>query len=173
MRPRVRQPTRRFRTIWAASIYQLGRHTEAAAALRRATALDPRAYKAWDNLGLATEALGDVAQAQQHYLKAIALVHKDHPRYDVVYANFADLLIKLGNYQRAFDLAAEAAERNPDEPRNLFLAGKALVQARAERPQRALVRAGHRAEPRLSRAALSARRRPTARSDGPPTPNGR
>jgi tetratricopeptide (TPR) repeat protein len=108
--------------------YQQGKHTQAAASLRRATELDPRAYKAWDNLGLASEALGDVAQAQQHYLKALALVHKDHPRYDVVYANFADLLIKLGNYQRAFDLAAEAAQRNPDDPRNLFLAGKALVQ---------------------------------------------
>ncbi|MGH9371065.1 MAG: tetratricopeptide repeat protein [Vicinamibacterales bacterium] len=108
--------------------YQLGKYTAAADALRRATALDPRAYKAWDNLGLASEALGDVAQAQQHYLKAIALVHKDHPDYDVVYANFADLLIKLGNFQRAFDLAAEAAERNPADPRNLFLAGKALAQ---------------------------------------------
>ena len=108
--------------------YQLGRHTEAAASLRRATMLDARAYKAWDNLGLASEALGDVAQAQQHYLRAIALVHKDYPRYDVVYANFADLLIKLGNYPRAFDLAAEAAQRNPDDPRNFFLAGKALVQ---------------------------------------------
>ena len=108
--------------------YQLGRHADAAAAFRQATALDPRSYKAWDNLGLATEALGDVAQAQQHYLKALALVHKDHPRYDVVYANFADLLIKQGDYPRAFDLAAEAALRNPDEPRNFFLAGKALVQ---------------------------------------------
>jgi tetratricopeptide (TPR) repeat protein len=37
-------------------------------------------------------------------------------------------MIKLGHYQRAFDLAAEAAQRNPGEPRNLFLAGKALVQ---------------------------------------------
>jgi tetratricopeptide (TPR) repeat protein len=108
--------------------YQTGRHQAAAESFRRATELDPRAYKAWDNLGLATEALGDVAQAQQHYLKALAIVHKDHPQYDVVYANFADLLIKLGNYQRAFDLAAEAAQRNPDEPRNFFLAGKALVQ---------------------------------------------
>ena len=108
--------------------YQQGRHTEAAETFRRAITLDPRAYRAWDNLGLVLEALGDVAQAQQHYLKAIALVHKDHPTYDVVYANFADLLIKLGNHQRAFDLAAEAAERNPDEPRNFFLAGKALVQ---------------------------------------------
>jgi tetratricopeptide (TPR) repeat protein len=108
--------------------YQLGRHADAAAAFRRATTLDARAYKAWDNLGLATEALGDVTEAQQHYLKALSLVHKDHPDYDVVYANFADLLIKLGNYPRAFDLAAEAAGRNPDEPRNFFLAGKALVQ---------------------------------------------
>ena len=108
--------------------YQLGRHVEAAASFRRATALDPAAYRAWDNLGLATEALGDAAQAQQHYLKALSLVYKDHPRYDVVYANFADLLLRLGNYQRAFDLAAEAAQRNPDEPRNFFLAGKSLVQ---------------------------------------------
>jgi tetratricopeptide (TPR) repeat protein len=107
---------------------QQGRQTQAADSLRRATALDPRSYKAWDNLGLVSEALGDAAQAQQYYLKAIALVYKDHPRYDVVYANFAELFIRLGNYQRAFDLAAEAAERNPDEPRNLFLAGKALVR---------------------------------------------
>ena len=108
--------------------YQQGRHKEAAESFRRATELDPRAYNAWDNLGLASEALGDVAQAQQHFLKAIALVHKDHPRYDVVYANFADLLIRLGNFQRAFDLAAEAAQRNPEDPRNFFLGGKALVQ---------------------------------------------
>jgi tetratricopeptide (TPR) repeat protein len=109
--------------------YQQGRHAEAAESFRRATTLDPAAYAAWDNLGLASEALGDTAQAQQHYLKAISLVHKDHPRYDVPYANFADLMIKLGNFQRAFDLAAEAAERNPDEPRNFFLGGKALLQA--------------------------------------------
>jgi protein O-GlcNAc transferase len=108
--------------------YQQSRHAEAAEMFRRATAIDAQDFKAWDNLGLASEALGDVAQAQQHYLKAISLVYKDHPEYDVVYANFADLLIKLGNFQRAFDLAAEAAERNPGEPRNLFLAGKALAQ---------------------------------------------
>lgn len=108
--------------------YQQGRHAEAAALFRRATAMDPAAFRAWDNLGLATEALGDFAQAQQHYLKALALVHKDHPRYDVVYANFAELLLKLGNYKQAFDLGTEAAQRNPAEPRNFFLTGKALLQ---------------------------------------------
>ena len=108
--------------------YQQGRHVEAAESFRKATTLDPRSYRAWDNLGLASEALGDTAQAQKHYLTAVSIVHKDHPRYDVVYANFAELLIKLGNAKQAFDLAVEAAQRNPDEPRNFFLAGKALVQ---------------------------------------------
>jgi tetratricopeptide (TPR) repeat protein len=108
--------------------YQIGRHAEAAAMFRRAISLDSTAYKAWDNLGLASEALGDVEEAKRNYLKAIALVHQNHPHYDVVYANFAELLTNLGEFQRAFDLAAEAAERNREEPRNFYLAGKALVQ---------------------------------------------
>jgi tetratricopeptide (TPR) repeat protein len=108
--------------------YHQQRFQHAAGSFRRAIALDPTAYKAWDNLGLASEALGDVPQARRYYLQAIALVHKNHPHYDVVYANFAELLIKAGEYQTAFDLAAEAAERNPRDARNFFLTGKALVQ---------------------------------------------
>jgi tetratricopeptide (TPR) repeat protein len=37
-------------------------------------------------------------------------------------------MVKLGEYRKAFDLAAEAAQRNPDDARNLFLTGKALVK---------------------------------------------
>jgi tetratricopeptide (TPR) repeat protein len=108
--------------------YQQNRYRDAAAQFQRAITLNPRSHKAYDNLGLATEALGDVPQAIRHYLKAIDLVHKDHPHYDVVYANLADLMLKLGEYWKAFDLAAEAAQRNPDDARNLFLTGKALVK---------------------------------------------
>lgn len=108
--------------------YQQKRHAAAAAQFERAVALNPAAYRAWDNLGLATEALGDVPAALRSYLKAVDLVHTAHPHYDVVYANLADLMLKLEDHQKAFDLAAEAAERNPDDPRNLFLAGKALVR---------------------------------------------
>lgn len=108
--------------------YEQKRHREAAEQFRRAIQLNPLSHKAYDNLGLATEALGDVPQAIRHYLKAIELVHTDHPRYDVVYANLADLMLKLGEYRRAFDLAAEAAQRNPDDARNFFLTGKALVK---------------------------------------------
>jgi Flp pilus assembly protein TadD len=108
--------------------YQQQRHQDAHRAFRQATALDPRAYRAWDNLGLAAEALGDVAAATRHYATAMAIAQADAPSYDVVYANYADLLIKEGEYQRAFDAAAEAAQRNPRDPRNLLLAGKALIR---------------------------------------------
>lgn len=108
--------------------YQQQRHAQAAAEFQRAITLNPRSHKAYDNLALATEALGDIPRALQYYLKAIELVHTSHPRYDVVYANLADLMLKLGEYRKAFDLAAAAAERNPDEARNFFLTGKALVK---------------------------------------------
>jgi tetratricopeptide (TPR) repeat protein len=116
--------------------YQQRRYPEAAEAFRRAIALDARAYKAWDNLGLTLEALGDPAQAARHYLKAMEIAHADEPRYDVVYANYADLLLKEGQHQKAFDVGAEAAQKNPRDPRNFFLAGKALVGL--ERPDVAL-----------------------------------
>jgi len=108
--------------------YQQQRHEDARRAFERAIALDPRAYKAWDNLGLTWEALGDAAAATRHYAKAMALSQASAPTYDVVYANYADLLIKEGQYQRAFDAAAEAAQRNPRDARNFLLAGKALVR---------------------------------------------
>lgn len=108
--------------------YQQKRYRDAAEQFQRAIRLNPLSHKAFDNLGLATEALGDATQALRHYLKAIELVHTAHPRYDAVYANLADLMLKLGEYGKAFDLAAEAAQRNPDDARNLFLAGKALVK---------------------------------------------
>lgn len=108
--------------------YEQKRHREAAEQFQRAIRLNPLSHKAYDNLGLATEALGDVALALRHYLRAIELAQTAHPRYDVVYANLADLMLKLGEYQRAFDLAAEAAQRNPEDSRNFLLAGKALVK---------------------------------------------
>jgi tetratricopeptide (TPR) repeat protein len=114
--------------------YQRQRPWQAAEEFRRAIQINPRSHKAYDNLGLATEALGDVEQALRHYLKAIELAHQDHPHYDVVYANLADLMLKQGEYRKAFDLSAEAAERNPRDARNFFLTGKALVMLKRYHP---------------------------------------
>ncbi len=107
---------------------QQGRHRDAYTAFGQALALDPRAYRAHDNLGLAAEALGDPDAALRHYLAAIAIVSADPSlAYGTVYANLADLLLRRGEHRRAFDAAAEAAARSPREARHFFLAGKALV----------------------------------------------
>ena len=66
--------------------------------------LDPKSYKSYDNLGLCYEALGENERAILSYRKALDLVYKDHPEYDWVYANYSELLMKMGRYEEAFSL---------------------------------------------------------------------
>jgi tetratricopeptide (TPR) repeat protein len=106
--------------------YQLNRFQPAMGQFKRVIQLNPKSHKAYDNLGLCYEALSQDELAIQHYLKALDLVHKDHPEYDWPYANLANLLLKRDENEKAFQLAAEAAERNPSSARNFYLAGKAL-----------------------------------------------
>lgn len=92
------------------------------------TKTDPSNYRAWDNLGLALEGVGEIQAAIEAHLKAIVLVSKEHPEYDWAHANLAELLMKQNENRQAFDLAVEAATRNPNSARNFFLAGKALTR---------------------------------------------
>ncbi|HVJ08426.1 MAG TPA: tetratricopeptide repeat protein [Acidisarcina sp.] len=108
--------------------YQDGRVQQAIDEFQAAIRFDSAYYKAYDGMGLCYQALGQNGQAAQDFLKGIDLVHKDHPDYDVVYADFAELLLKVNKNKQAFDLASEAASRNSRSPRNFFLAGKALEQ---------------------------------------------
>jgi tetratricopeptide (TPR) repeat protein len=89
---------------------------------------NPSSYKALDNLGLCDEAQGDYDAATRHFLAAIKLVEKDHPEYEWPYSNLADLLLKNGDAQRAFDAAAKAANRNPMSARSFYIGAKALNQ---------------------------------------------
>src|SRR5262249_28378179 len=91
-------------------------------------ARNPANYRAHDNLALCYEANHEDERALQHYLKALELVHKDHPEYDWVYGNLADFFLKREQYEKAFQAAAEAANRNPQSARNFFLTGKALFK---------------------------------------------
>lgn len=116
--------------------YQQNRFQPAIAQFKRVLELNPQSYKAYDNLGLCYEALNQEEEAIRHYIKALDMVYKDHPDYDWPYANLANLLLKRGEYQKAFDLAAEAAQRNPASARNFFLTGKALT--RMEKPDVAI-----------------------------------
>jgi predicted Zn-dependent protease len=72
--------------------------------------------------------MGEDERAIFNYRKALDLVYKEHPDYDWVYANYAELMMKLGRYEEAFQFAAEAAARNPASARDCYLTGKALTK---------------------------------------------
>jgi tetratricopeptide (TPR) repeat protein len=115
---------------WLGRIYYSdSRLQEATGQFQEALKLNPEAYKAYDGLALCYENKSDMRLTVQTYMDGIALVYKNHPHYDVIYADFAEFLLRYGDSQKAFSAAGEAATRNPHEPRNFFLAGKAAEQA--------------------------------------------
>jgi tetratricopeptide (TPR) repeat protein len=107
--------------------YQQNRFPEAIALFQRLVERDPKDYRAHDNLALSYAGVGQDEDALRHFLKALELVHKDHPGYDSAYANAANFFLGQNDYTKAFQLAAEAAKRNPGSARNFFLTGKALA----------------------------------------------
>lgn len=108
--------------------YQEDNVDQAIGQFERVLRLNKYSYKAYDNLGLCYEAKGENDKATRYFLTAIKLVEKDHPEYDAAYADLAELLLKTGNAQKAFDAASIAADRNPTSARNFYLGGKALDQ---------------------------------------------
>ncbi len=108
--------------------YEQKRYPDAVARMRRVTELEPANHKAWDNLGLCYDAMAQDADALKSFFKALDLVMKSHPDYDWAHANLADFFLRRQQFEKAFQLAAEAARRNPTSARNMFLTGKALVK---------------------------------------------
>ncbi len=110
-------------------LYETKQPAEAIEEFHDALTLEPGFYRAYDGLGLAYAATGDNNQAVQSYLKAIGMT-KDGPReYDDALADLAELLLRLGKSAQAFDVAAEAADRNSSQPRNFYLAGRAAEES--------------------------------------------
>src|SRR5260370_19039668 len=107
--------------------YQQNRFPEAVRQFQQVIEQDPRNYRAQDNLGLCYDALYRDSDALRHFLKALDLVYKDHPEYDWAHANLADFFLKRNEYDKPFQMAAEAARRNPSSARNFFLTAKALA----------------------------------------------
>ena len=108
--------------------YQQGRFEDSIERLRKVLELDPKSYRAYDNLGLAYEGLNDIPQAVAHYEHAMQLSAQAKPPYDWVFGNMSNLMHKTGDYKKAFQFGAEAAHRNPNSARNFFLTGKALAK---------------------------------------------
>ncbi|HET8548275.1 MAG TPA: tetratricopeptide repeat protein [Bryobacteraceae bacterium] len=100
---------------------------------QRVVKLDPKHYKAWDNLGLCYDATGNSEMAIRHFLTAIRLVETEHPDYDWPYANLAELLLRQNRPAEAHQAALKAAERNPRSARNFYLGGQALIKLDRQR----------------------------------------
>src|SRR5262249_7493895 len=107
--------------------YQQSRFPEAVEQFQKVIERNPDNYRAHDNLGLCYDAIHRDSDALRHFLKALDLVYKNHPEYDWAHANLAEFFLKRNQPEKAFQLAAEAAQRNPNSGRNCFLTGKALT----------------------------------------------
>ncbi len=106
--------------------YQDSRVEYAMGLFKRVLKINPRSYKAYDNLGLCYQAQGDTETAMRYFLTAIKLAEAAHLESDSAYANLAALLIDAGDAEKAFGAASKAADRNPYSWRNFFIGGKAL-----------------------------------------------
>jgi tetratricopeptide (TPR) repeat protein len=108
--------------------YQQQRFPFAEAQFREVIKREPKNFRAWDNLALTLDAQWRDAEAIQAFLRTLDLVKTDHPEYDWAYANFAEFFLRRNDFEKAFQLAAEAAHRNPQSARDAFLTGNALVK---------------------------------------------
>ncbi|MBI1940271.1 MAG: tetratricopeptide repeat protein [Acidobacteria bacterium] len=97
-------------------------------ALKRLLALNPKSYKALDNLGLCYEALGQTENARVAFESAQAIARDVDPTYDWPYANLAEMLVKENRAREALPHAQEAVRVNPRSARNHFLLGKVLAR---------------------------------------------
>ncbi len=95
-----------------------------------AISLNPAWFKPYDGLGVCYEVGGNTTDAARTFMDGVARLSSDSVEGgDVLYADFAELLLKFNSNNKAFDLAAEAAKRNPTSERDYLLAGRALEQA--------------------------------------------
>ena len=117
------------------ALYALGRaysmrnrFPEAVEKFQAVLRANPANYKAWDNLGVCYDALNQDSDALRSFFKALDLVMTKHPDYDWAHANLAEFFLRRDENEKAFQLAGEAARRNPLSARNCFLTAKALVR---------------------------------------------
>lgn len=112
--------------------YEQGRYPEAVDRLERVVRSEPQNFKAHDNLGLCYDILQEDTKALHHFFRALDLVKSAHQDYDWAHANLADFFLKRNEAGKAFQLAAEAAQRNPSAARNFYLTGRALVMLKRD-----------------------------------------
>ena len=135
--------------VRGATLRALLRLDEAAAAFTRATEAAPGLAEAWNDLGLAREALGDTAGAVEALERAIAAV----PGFAPAQINLAALYTDAGQYAAATECCRKALAAAPDSvAARVNLAAALIEQGRHEDAADALGRIA--ADPAAADTAL-------------------
>jgi tetratricopeptide (TPR) repeat protein len=98
----------------------------AVAKLQKAIQLDPNFMKAYDNLGLCYEALGNHDEAVRTYQDAIRLNRQKNPSSPWPPLNLGALLIKLGRLEEAESILKESLRYDPKFPQAHYQMGVLL-----------------------------------------------
>jgi len=112
---------------WLARIeYYERRYEQAVEKLRRVIALDPTSERAWDNLGLCLDMLGDQAGAKQAFAKAVELNRKLPKPSAWPPHNFGCLLFRMQKFPEAEKSLRESLGYNPNFAQARYYLGRVL-----------------------------------------------
>jgi tetratricopeptide (TPR) repeat protein len=99
---------------------------------QKALELDPDFMKAYDNLGLCYEALGEYDQALQAYSKAVRLSQRDRPCSPWPPLDLGALLVKLNHLEAAEESLKQSLGCDPKFPRAHYQMGLLLEKQRKD-----------------------------------------
>ena len=120
-------PTQPLYLYWLARIdYYERRYDVAVEELRRVIRLDPRSAKAWDNLGLSLDMLGDQTGAEQAFEKAVDLNRTLSAPTAWTPHNYGCLLFRMQKFPEAEKSLREALQLDPRFAQAHYYLGRVL-----------------------------------------------
>jgi tetratricopeptide (TPR) repeat protein len=99
-------------------------YREAASLLNEIVAIDPADFQAWTELGTAHLAVGDAAEAEKAYRRAI----QERPTFALALLNLGRLLITQKRYTESIDALTRAIDVRPDSADSHFLLGETYLK---------------------------------------------
>lgn len=98
----------------AEALGKMGKYKEGREAFESALRMDPNFVDAWYNMGVMYEVAGDASQAEQCYLKAVAIRETPAGRNNLANTQRAQLKLKEAeaNYRRAAEIGYPGAQMN-------------------------------------------------------------
>jgi len=106
------------------SLFQQGNSKEAVVALEKALALDPKHWKAHNNMALASIDLGELEMAEAHYRESLAI--KQQPE---IYNDLGFVLEREGLTDEAAEMYRKALKLDPESASAHYNLGSSLARS--------------------------------------------